>query len=314
LAKAFKSYGVASEALWGADPHRAYKLQMHREGHIKVLCNCQILTEGYDDWRISCIVLARPTQSEGLYQQVIGRGTRIQPGIVNLVEAIRQGVDVLKRDCLILDFVDNTTRHNLITLPSLFGLGSKLDLKGKTVTEALEAVKAANLRKVVADAETQRKLKAVASQVDLFKVQYAPEIIQFSEYKWHKTGPSAYVLLLQKKENVVVLTDVQGRWFSSGSCNGQDIYGQFKSLENAIKWTDQKLRAMGGKSLISGIKRNAPWHAEPPSESQLQWARTLKLKIPANATRGELSAKFTELQAKARTEAKETFDRILGQK
>ena len=74
LAEAFRSEGVRAECVWGTDPDRSPKLWKHKKGEITVLTNCGVLTEGYDDWQISCIVLARPTKSELLFTQMIGRG------------------------------------------------------------------------------------------------------------------------------------------------------------------------------------------------------------------------------------------------
>ncbi len=44
------------------------------------LCNAMLLTEGYDNPSIDCIVCLRPTKSRSLYAQIIGRGTRNAPG------------------------------------------------------------------------------------------------------------------------------------------------------------------------------------------------------------------------------------------
>lgn len=81
LSDVFKSNGVSAEAVWGDDPDRAEKLRLHREGKITVLCNCGVLVEGYDDWRIACVILARPTTSAVLFTQMVGRGTRLQDGL-----------------------------------------------------------------------------------------------------------------------------------------------------------------------------------------------------------------------------------------
>ncbi len=48
-------------------------------GKIKVLSNCQILSEGWDQPKVSCVILARPTKSYGLYIQQIGRTLRPYP-------------------------------------------------------------------------------------------------------------------------------------------------------------------------------------------------------------------------------------------
>ena len=47
-----------------------------KEGKIRVLCNCEVLTTGFDAPRVTHIVMARPTVSRVLYEQIIGRGLR----------------------------------------------------------------------------------------------------------------------------------------------------------------------------------------------------------------------------------------------
>jgi superfamily II DNA or RNA helicase len=44
------------------------------------LCNAMLLTEGYDQPDIDCIVCLRPTRSRSLYAQIVGRGTRTAEG------------------------------------------------------------------------------------------------------------------------------------------------------------------------------------------------------------------------------------------
>lgn len=60
-------------------------------GDLKVVCNVGVLTTGVD-WDVRCIILARPTKSEILFTQIIGRGLRTADG----------KADCLARDTLIL--------------------------------------------------------------------------------------------------------------------------------------------------------------------------------------------------------------------
>lgn len=68
-------------------------------GAIKVVCNVGVLTTGVD-WDVRCIILARPTKSEMLYTQIIGRGLRTAPG---------------KDHCIVLDHSDTTMRLGFVT-------------------------------------------------------------------------------------------------------------------------------------------------------------------------------------------------------
>ncbi|KAJ1929722.1 DEAD DEAH box helicase [Tieghemiomyces parasiticus] len=107
---AFRAHGIPCEMVTGRTPNdeRSDILARFYRGEYPVLINCAILTEGTDIPHIDCILMARPTQSSGLYQQMVGRGLRRSPG---------------KTDCLVLDFVDITRRRaNVLTLPDLTGL------------------------------------------------------------------------------------------------------------------------------------------------------------------------------------------------
>src|SRR3984893_1714646 len=69
------------------------------DGDIRVVCNVGCLTTGID-WDVRCIILARPTKSEMLFVQIIGRGLRLAEG---------------KEDCLILDHSDTHLRLGFVT-------------------------------------------------------------------------------------------------------------------------------------------------------------------------------------------------------
>lgn len=56
---------------------------------IKYLVNVSVLTTGFDAPHVDIIAILRPTESVGLYQQIVGRGLRLFEG---------------KKDCLILDY------------------------------------------------------------------------------------------------------------------------------------------------------------------------------------------------------------------
>ena len=101
LADQFEAAGVPTgyvDANTPADERERIGRRL-REGQIKVVCNVYSLTTGVD-WDVRCIILARPTKSEILYTQIIGRGLRTAEG---------------KNDCLILDHSDSTLRLGFVT-------------------------------------------------------------------------------------------------------------------------------------------------------------------------------------------------------
>ncbi len=71
-------------------------LQRFKSGELKYLANVNVLTTGFDAPNIDCVALLRPTNSPGLFYQMVGRGFRLHPS---------------KEDCLVLDYGDNILRH-----------------------------------------------------------------------------------------------------------------------------------------------------------------------------------------------------------
>ena len=98
MAQSFNSAGVSAMHLDAETPkeERENILSDFSAGKFDVLCNVGILTTGYDEPGVSCIITYRPTRSLPLWLQMCGRGSRIAPG---------------KKDFIILDFGENTKRH-----------------------------------------------------------------------------------------------------------------------------------------------------------------------------------------------------------
>ena len=90
IANIFRQNGVPSGHIDSEqnELERETQLANLNSGKIKVLSNCQILTEGWDQPKISCVIIARPTKSYPMYLQMIGRTLRPYPN---------------KKDTLIID-------------------------------------------------------------------------------------------------------------------------------------------------------------------------------------------------------------------
>jgi hypothetical protein len=101
IEKQFKEAGVSVEYMDSFTDlgDRAAIVERFGRGETKVICNVGVLTTGFDA-DVRCIILARPTKSEILYTQMIGRGLRTAEG---------------KDHCLILDHSDTTIRLGFVT-------------------------------------------------------------------------------------------------------------------------------------------------------------------------------------------------------
>ena len=140
LQQAFVKAGVDAHFVHGATSSRtrAQILDEFRERKLPVLINCGVFTEGTDIPCVDCIIMARPTRSSVLFQQMLGRGLRQFPG---------------KPDCLVIDLVDNLGKNSSLTVPSLMGLVPHFDAQGQdifAVYRDMQAHVAANPRAVFA--------------------------------------------------------------------------------------------------------------------------------------------------------------------
>jgi superfamily II DNA or RNA helicase len=99
IAETLSASGEKAMMVAGDDPDRDERIRAFEGGKVRWLINCQVLTTGYDFPAIDAIVMMRPTQSKGLYEQMVGRGMRLFEG---------------KEDCLIVDFAGNILRHGAI--------------------------------------------------------------------------------------------------------------------------------------------------------------------------------------------------------
>lgn len=180
LVAAFRATaGVRADLVTGETPReeRRALLSAFSEGTLPVLGNCEVLTEGYDEPRIDCIVLARPTQSRALYVQMVGRGARPAPG---------------KADCLILDVADMTRRHTLMTLPALLDAPDAETPR----TDRRRAGEACDLLGMAAaeDAAAGVKLAARTEEVDLFG--RSPFLWrQVGAFYYHESAPREWIVI-----------------------------------------------------------------------------------------------------------------------
>lgn len=167
---------------------RRAMLEQFATGKVQVICNCGVLTEGFDNPAVEVIVMARPTKSRALYAQMAGRSLRPLPGIVEdlqLAEHRRGAIAASSKPAaLLVDFVGNSGRHKLMTSADILGgkvsdaacerainLAKKLG-KPVRMDEALDAaeeeLKQAQVNARLRDAQRKAKIVAQAKFVSKF--------------------------------------------------------------------------------------------------------------------------------------------------
>lgn len=99
MAAAFCSAGIEAEHIDGSTPkaERDEIVRKFKNGAIDILCNVDLISEGFDVPDCECAILLRPTQSLMLYIQQAMRCMRYRPG----------------KRAIIIDHVGNYARHGL---------------------------------------------------------------------------------------------------------------------------------------------------------------------------------------------------------
>lgn len=107
-------------------------------GKTQVVANCGVLTEGFDSPSVAVVVMARPTKSRALYAQMVGRGTRPLPGVIDRFdtpEARKAEIEFSEKSALmVVDFTGNAGKHKLCSTADILG--------GKSTKEVIEEAKA----------------------------------------------------------------------------------------------------------------------------------------------------------------------------
>ncbi len=265
MTETFSTAGIAAEALDARTPlpERRAILQRLHTGETRVVANCAVLTEGFDEPTLDCIIIARPTRSQLLYQQMLGRGTRTYPG---------------KTDCLILDVVGASTRHALQTAARLFECDAKL-LADQPVTEMI----------AVRERQEQEREEAIegtlrSTPVDLFTRR---------ALSWVQTRQGAWVLSLGAEHGTLRLRpDGEETWQVIQLRRETEplVVAEHLPLDYAQGLSEDVARQLGVERLVDA---EAPWRGQPASEKQVALLRKLGVTPGPGLTKGEAADQIT---------------------
>lgn len=118
-AEEFNQAGIPAEHIDAktAKPERERIIEGFRKGTVKVLCNIDLIGEGFDVPDCSTVIMLRPTQSLSLYIQQSMRGMRYREG----------------KTSVIIDHVDNISRHGPPDMQREWSLEGKKTKSGTEV-------------------------------------------------------------------------------------------------------------------------------------------------------------------------------------
>ena len=267
LAEIFRAHGVDAQTVTGQTPleERRAMLKAFAHGEIPVITNCQVLTEGFDAPAVDCLLLARPTASKILYIQMVGRGLRLYPG---------------KKDCLVIDLVDNTSRHSLVSI-------ADLDPRLKRRIELEEAVGRGNRESVQLDLTLASQILGVEER----------QVFDPSAFYWARgengwaaslgDGRTLYIWQVKKtkREELFVPCLIEREVI-------RPLTSRPVEIELAFGVANGVLRDQGAAALY---KPNASWRDCPPTEKQMELCE--RWGLPRPRTRGEASDLITLTKA-----------------
>lgn len=293
LTDAFLSAGIEAEHVDGTTPSeiRAALLARLRSGETEVVCNVGVLTEGFDEPTLECVILARPTKSGVLYAQMLGRGTRLSP-------------DTGKKDLLVIDVADLSSKHTLVNAAALFGIPGGLDLEGQSAVTVRKKVKKLVQMDIpfeeLAKAKKVADLDKIANQYRELKM-WSPEPSQLvrgvSKLPWisadaHRISlragqirASVSIDLLGRAKMLVIR---RGKQTSLGIDEADRILAalEFPSLTEAVVAADT---IVNGEATKVFVDPRAAWRRAPASEKQLEILRKKHVPFRPGITKGEAS-------------------------
>ncbi len=264
LARALNNLGIPTGVVYGDMPReeRLATLKKFRKEQYMCLTNVMVLTEGFDDPGVSCIAMARPTKSEGLYAQCVGRGARLAEG---------------KEDCLVLDFVD-LSDLSLVSLPSLVGLPKELNLEGELITEAVDTYRQLPFDFPAFELEaaeiTLSDVKHRAQAFDPLTMELHPEVVAITPNGWFSLGQKGLGLhYWNHREQLCTATILKiprkrGKRYSVKLDNVE--VATFTKVIDAVEAVDYEINRMGSIQRISA-RDDADWRlGDVPASVQQQ--------------------------------------------
>jgi hypothetical protein len=263
MAATFSAAGVPAEAVDGLMDisDRRAVLDRFASGETRVVANAMVLTEGYDEPSVGCIIVARPTRSRPLYVQMVGRGTRLHPG---------------KDDLVVLDLVGNSDRLDIMSLPKMFGLRpGSCEKEGAVRILAQGPAKLAGLWDPTASG-------AGMEVANLFERK---------DLNWLRLEDGSWLLNLGDLGDIFLHPRPAERWDAiRREKGGRNVsLGEGLDIGYAMGVAEEFLRSNQDSSVKALVDKTAPWRAKPPSGKQVAFLHQHGIPVTDGLTKGEAS-------------------------
>ena len=270
LEKLFQEKEVKAIEIDGTTPKdlRKQMLRDYSEKNTNVIVNVGVMTEGIDIPTIDAVFLARPTKSTVLFSQMAGRCMRPHPN---------------KPYASLVDFVDNSSRHRLVTASSLMGMEGNINYRGEDILEAQEQID--KIRELAPDYNLDHldfgKLNYLMEEIDIMSGLEIPKDIEpITHYSWLRFG-EGYRIGIGEGRYFVVEKDLLGKWVCSYEYWDRETHktisewlGEEEVLDFMIERVD-KFIASNYSETVKLVNMNSDWRNKPLKEPQYDLLRKL---------------------------------------
>lgn len=165
LKKCFLERGIKTEII-DADTSKKQRLeimQKYANEEITGLISIEILTAGFDDPTVKCVIMASPTKSWKKFIQCAGRGIRL------LGQTIEESIKNGKADCILLDCCGCIEEHGMPDDRKELIFGKKISrVIDKILNINESAANRVNINEFITE-EKQIFLKRIGSLLDIYE-------------------------------------------------------------------------------------------------------------------------------------------------
>lgn len=264
LAEVFVRNGIPAKAVYGGmdNEDRESTLKDFSEGKYRVLTNCQLLAEGFDEPSIDCVIMGRPTRSSALFTQMIGRGTRTFP---------------TKKDCLILDFCDNSAKHDLCTYKNMLD-GAVATLFDQERDDEIEWCVELDSDDII-DCRSSGRLSVRQGEIKDI------EFFDSAQFAWTPVGDSWHLNLGQNRD--VWVRQVNGGFLVVAQSDGDivNLSNRPLPLDYALGVAEDWSRKQTTKS--AWARKDAVWRSHPATQKQIETLGKLGIEFNYGISKGD---------------------------
>lgn len=272
MTTSFNDIGIPAATVWGdmPDEERREVLRKLNLGLIQVVVNCMVLTEGFDEPKVSCLVVARPTMNPGLYIQMAGRVLRPAP-------------EAGKTDALILDVTGVTTRHRLASIVDLTGKAKKSKNSYMEEEDEEEETEVKVAAETEMGMEIQKELLIVGGwkDIDLFA--------EMSDVRWVFSKKGYPFIVSNQRAYFLVPGLEEGTYHARVIIDGVASKPPKDPAVSPLNEARAELERIARSKAGDWDNKDAPWRRRKPSEKQAALAVKMGIEVTPDMKAGQVS-------------------------